>query len=447
MGKSLEGTLLDGHKDFKGFTERGISGYTASMIPAYIQLPEGGLPDEPGVYLMKDEAGQVLYVGKATSLKRRTQQHFLRPHNKLIEEMTRKVRKIDYIQKGSALEALILEANLIKYYFPPYNILEKDNKTFLYLVFTNEPFPKPLLIRGKDLSTNAKEYLGVFGPYTSARSLRASLDWLRRIFPWSTCEPGQKKACFYTHIGLCPGVCVGTADEKEYRKTICDLMAFFGGKKEVVIERLRRDMRAASRAKRYEEAIVLRNRLFSLEHIKDIALLKREDEDVDVIRATDAPVDFFGRIEGYDISHISGTATVASMVVFEGGQPAKAEYRKFRIRSVDDANDVASIRETLMRRFRNDWKHPDLILIDGGLAQVHAANDVLHHLGIQIPAIGMAKGPERKRTDLVCMQNHEAICRAGEDYIRLLTQVRDESHRFAIQYHRTLRSRLLLGGK
>lgn len=414
------------------------------MIPAHISIRGGELPDEPGVYLMKDEKGQVLYIGKATSLKRRTQQHFLRPHNQLIEEMTQKVREIDYIVKGSALEALILEANLIKYYYPYYNTLEKDNKSFLYLVFTNEKFPKPLLVRGKDLSSDPKAYLRTFGPYTSARSLRASLDWLRGIFPWTTCEPGQKKACFYTHIGLCPGVCIGIADEKAYKKVIRNLIAFFDGKKDDIVKVLRKDMQAAAKAQKFEEAAKIRNRVFSLEHIKDIALLKKEDDNVDMIRNEEAPMGFHGRIEGYDISHVSGTAIVASMVVFEGGMPAKAEYRKFRMKTVMQSNDIASMRETLMRRFRNDWKRPDIILIDGGQAQVHVAEDVLHHLNIQIPVIGMAKGPDRKKTELICSQKHEAICQAGELHIRLLTQVRDEAHRFAITYHRKLRSKQFL---
>ena len=416
------------------------------MVPSYIKVRDDAFPDEPGVYLMKDAAGTVLYVGKATSLKRRVQQHFSRPHSRLIEEMTQKVAEIDYIVKGSALEALILEANLIKYYFPYYNTLEKDNKSFLYLVFTNEPFPKPLLVRGKDLVSDPKAYLATFGPYTSARSLRASLDWLRGIFPWSTCEPGQKKACFYAHIGLCPGVCIGMADEKAYRKVIKNLMAFFDGRKDEIICMLKNDMAAAAKAQRYEEAAKIRNRLFSLEHIKDIALLKREDEAVDMIRSADAPIGFHGRIEGYDISHVSGKATVASMVVFEGGQPAKAEYRKFKIKTVDEVNDIASMREALMRRFRNDWRHPDVILIDGGAAQVHVAEDVLHHLNLQIPVIGMAKGPDRKKTELICSQKHEAICNAADAHLRLLTQVRDEAHRFAIAYHRTLRSRQFLAG-
>lgn len=415
------------------------------MIPSSIHIRDESLPETPGVYLMKDEAGQVLYVGKATSLKRRVQQHFLRPHNRLIEEMTQKVREIDYIVKGSALEALILEANLIKFYYPYYNTLEKDNKSFLYLVFTRDPFPKPLLIRGHDLETDPKAYLGVYGPYTSARSLRASLDWLRRIFPWSTCEPSQKQPCFSTHIGLCPGVCVGQADPRAYRRTIRDLMAFFEGKKEEILKRRHKEMLLAAREKRFEDAAKIRNQLFALEHIKDIALLKREDEDIGMIRADEAPVLFFGRIEGYDISHVQGTAMVASMVVFERGEPAKREYRTFRIKTVEASNDTAALRETLMRRFRHTWPKPDLLLIDGGLGQVHAAEEVLHHLNLQIPVIGMAKGPERKRTDLICSQTHEAVCRMAEEYLRLLTQVRDEAHRFAIRYHRTLRSALFLG--
>ena len=408
------------------------------MIPASIVIQNGSLPSEPGVYLMKDATGTILYVGKAVSLKRRVEQHFSRPHNALIQEMTPQVRAIDYIVRSTALEALILEANLIKYYWPKYNTALKDNKSFLYLVFTKEIFPKPLLIRGNELK-EATAYKAVFGPFTSPRSLRAALDLLRKPFPWTTCEPHQKKPCFYVHLGLCPGVCIDQASPKAYQKVIRDLILFFQGKKDVLIRSLRKEMLLAAKEKRFEEAAVLRNRLFALEHIKDIAILKREDEEVDVIREADAPIRFLGRIEGYDISHVSGTATVASMVVFEGGQPAKSEYRKFRIRSVQEANDVGSLRETIMRRFRNDWKRPDVLLIDGGLPQVHAVEQVLHELNIQIPVIGMAKGPERKRTDLICSSRHEAVCEAAEAYHKLLTDVRDEAHRFAITYHRIVR--------
>lgn len=396
---------------------------------------------------MKDTDGTVIYVGKATSLKRLVPNHFIRPHSPQIAEMTTKVAEIDYIEKPTALEALILEANLIKYYFPKYNTKDRDNKSFLYLVITNEDFPRPILVRGNELEEGqAKKAKAIFGPYTSPRSLRATLDYVRKIFPWSTCTPGQPRACFYVHLGLCPGVCIGIADKKAYAKTIRDLIAFFEGRKEEIVKRYRKDMEKLAEEQRFEEAAVLRNRLFSLEHIKDIAILKREDEEVDRIKSSEAPVDLYGRIEGYDISNISGTSSVASMVVFENGAPAKAEYRKFRIKSVIGANDVASMQEVLMRRFRNSWRKPDLILIDGGLPQVNAAQQVIRHLNIGIPVVGIAKGPERKRNDVVCGTTvNQAICEICEKQVDLLAAVRDEAHRFAITYHRNLRARRFLG--
>jgi excinuclease ABC subunit C len=167
---------------------------------------------------------------------------------------------------------------------------------------------------------------------------------------------------------------------------------------------------------------------------------------VDKIKMGEAIVNLFGRIEGYDISNISGTSSVASMVVFENGAPAKAEYRKFRIKSVIGPNDVASIRETLMRRFRNSWRKPDLLLIDGGLPQVHAAESVVHELGLGLPVVGIAKGPERKRDDLICSRNNLELCRLCEQYKDILVRVRDEAHRFAIAYHRRLRGRGMRAG-
>ncbi|MFH2232459.1 MAG: excinuclease ABC subunit C, partial [Patescibacteria group bacterium] len=184
---------------------------------------------------------------------------------------------------------------------------------------------------------------------------------------------------------------------------------------------------------------------YFLEHIRDIAILKREDEDVDKIRVGEAAVDLFGRIEGYDISNISGTATTASMVVFENGAPAKAEYRKFRIRTVKGANDPASVREALTRRFRNKWPHPDLLLIDGGWPQVNAVMEVVREFHLGIPVVGLAKGPDRKKDELICDQNNLEICALCQKHKSLLIQVRDEAHRFAIKYHRELRGRKMMG--
>lgn len=399
---------------------------------------------------MKDAKGGVIYVGKATSLKRRVTSYFQKAHDSRIEEMVSLIRSIDYIERPTAIEALILEANLIKHYWPKYNVREKDNKSFLYLVITKEEFPRLLLIRGKDLdSDSSKKYKAVFGPYTSPRSLRAALDLLRKVFAWTNCTPGMKRPCFYYHLKQCPGVCIGVADRKAYARTIRDLIRFFEGKKDGIIKQYRKEMQKSAKAKKYEEAASWRNKLYFLEHIQDIAILKREDEDVDRIKEGEmGGVNLFGRIEGYDISHISGTSTVASMVVFEQGGPAKAEYRKFRIKSVIGTDDYAALREVITRRFRHpEWKKPDLILIDGGIGQVHIVTSTLHELDIAIPVIGMAKGAERKRTDIICDPTNQDLCKLCEKHKEILIKVRDESHRFAIQYHRKVRGKGMMGLK
>jgi excinuclease ABC subunit C len=248
-------------------------------------------------------------------------QYFTRPHGQHIEEMMHHVRQIDFVDCGSAIEALILEANLVAHYRPKYNILLQDNKSFLYLAITNEAFPKPLLIRGHDLpDDSAKKFKAVFGPYTSGPSLRAALDLVRKIFPWSTCTPGQKRACFYVHLKLCPGVCIGLIDQKTYGKTIRDLTKFFQGKKDSLLKQYRREMKKAAQEKRFEEAAQLRNKIFALEHIQDIAILKRDEIDPPLYEGGargGLGQGIFKRIEGYDISNTSGTSSVASMVVFE----------------------------------------------------------------------------------------------------------------------------------
>jgi len=413
------------------------------MIPKNVKIKSNKLPDAPGVYLMKDAAGKVMYVGKATSLKRRVTSYFQKAHDARIEDMVSRIRKIDYIERPTALEALILEANLIKHYWPPYNVREKDNKSFLYLVITKDEYPKPLLVRGHDLGPDAsKKYKAVFGPYTNPKSLRAALDLVRKVFAWSTCTPGMKRPCFYYHLKQCPGVCIGAANKKAYQKTIRDLIKFFEGKKDGLLKSYGREMKKASKEKRFEEAAAYRNKIYFLEHIQDVAVLKREDGDVDKIKVGEGSVNLFGRIEGYDVSNISGTSTVASMVVFEQGAPAKSEYRKFRIRSVSGSDDIAALKEALTRRFRNAWKHPDLILIDGGRGQVNIANHVVRELGYGIPVVGIAKGPSRKKVELVCDPKHRDLCRLCEQYSNLLVQVRDEAHRFAVKYHREVRGRL-----
>ena len=416
------------------------------MTMVKTSVPYKKFPETPGVYIMKDAAGHVLYVGKAGNLRRRVSSYFERPHDVRIQTLVNKIARIDFEQKDTALEALIREAELIKTLVPPFNVREKDDKSFLYFEITREKFPRVLLVRGSGVANEGRGGVGGgvvqgkrFGPFTSASSAREALRILRRIFPWSTHDPDEigkmKRPCFNYEIGLCPGTCVGAITHEDYIKNIDRLKLFFEGKKARIIRALEKEMRMAAKKQEFERAETLRRQMFALQHIQDTALIS--DNEVLMARgsregAGAASKDGY-RIEGYDISNISGTSAVGSMVVFEDGAPNKNEYRKFKIRSIFQPNDVGMLKEVLERRFaRTDWPMPDLVLIDGGLAQVNTARRVLLRIGIKIPIIGIAKGPRRDRNDVI------GLVPKGVQKLTLI-KVRDEAHRFAISYHRVLR--------
>jgi excinuclease ABC subunit C len=330
------------------------------------------------------------------------------------------------LETGTAIEALILEAELIKKHQPFYNIREKDDKSFLYIEITKDKFPRVLLVRGKTAALGER-----FGPFTSASSAREALRILRKIFPWSV-HPAEKagkyeKPCFDFEVGLCPGVCVGSITRTDYMKNVRSLRMFLLGKKVALIKKLEMEMKNAAKKLDFEYANVLKRRIFALNHIQDVALI-----------SDDGPIKEGGerkeRIEGYDISNISGSSAVGSMVVFIGGEAVRGEYKKFKIQTIDTPNDVGMMKEIMERRVANPWPLPDLVLVDGGKAQVNVVKDVLNAAGLRIPVIGMVKGPDRKRTDLV------------GDFIpgvnkKVLERVRDEAHRFAISYHKAVRGR------
>ncbi len=393
-------------------------------------VPYKKFPETPGVYIMKDAAGRVLYVGKAGNLRRRVSSYFERPHDVRIQTLVSKIAHIDIEQKDTALEALIREAELIKTLTPPFNVREKDDKSFLYFEVTREKFPRVLLVRGVGAASGR-----LYGPFTSASSAREALRILRRIFPWSTHDPDElgrmKRPCFNYEIGLCPGTCVGAVTHEEYLKNIERLRMFFEGKKAHIIRALEKDMKAASRKQEFEKAEKFRRQIFALRHIQDTALIS--DSEMLVPGGAAGALRDGYRIEGYDISNISGTSAVGSMVVFEDGEPNKSAYRKFRIRSIFQPNDVGMLKEVLERRFsRADWPIPDLVLIDGGLAQVNTARRVLLRAEKKIPVVGIAKGPRRDRNDII------GLIPKGVQKETLI-RVRNEAHRFAIGYHKALR--------
>ncbi len=402
------------------------------------------LPTSPGVYLYHNASGKVIYVGKAAVLKARVSSYFTRPHDARIEELVRNIADIEIKSCPSVLEALVLESKLIKQYQPKYNVREKDDKSWLYIAITKEDFPKPVLVRQKDLG-NKKQYKKLFGPYTSAKELRTALVILRKLFGWSYCRPlviGRPvKSCFDYKIGLCPGVCVGIG-RRDYAKHIRRLMLFLEGKKIEVIRSLKREMATAAKREDFEAAVKLRNKMFALDHIRDTALLLSPDENEE----QEIP---YARIEGYDISNISGTSATGSMVVFQNGRRAPGFYRKFKIKTIETANDIGMLKEVLRRRLRHSmageameyWPEPDLFLIDGGRGQVNGVLEVLQEFKLSIPVVGIAKGAARKKNEFVFGQEDQAV----KDWVlkneKILIAARDEAHRYAVAYHRQLRGR------
>lgn len=426
-------------------------------------------PKTPGAYLMKNAAGKIIYVGKATSLRDRVKSYFDRPHDVRIEKLVQEIADIDYKKTPTVIEALILEANLIKKYLPKYNVKEKDDRSFLYVAFTKEKFPRIFLLRGLELERmmpkEKKQISKLFGPYTNASSLRAALDILRRrIFPFRDCVVMPKRPCLHYHLKQCPAPCADLISSKDYRRLIRNLILFFEGKKKQITKNLKKEMAAASRTENFEIAARLRNQIFSLKHIQDVAVLKEESK----FKNRASGINIFGRVEGYDISNISGTSATGSMVVFKNGKPNKNEYRRFKIKTVSGANDVAMIREVLSRRLRRIknyeseikelenhnsyfilhnskiWPLPNLILVDGGWGQINAVQEILDEHKLKIPVLGIAKGFDRKQDRLITDPKNHELVRVAELHKNILLQVRDEAHRFAIGYHKLLRRKNLI---
>ncbi len=393
-------------------------------------------------------------MGKATNIKSRALSYFRKSSPawpRPIEDNIDEVSSIDAIKTATVIEALILEAECIKKYWPPYNVLGKDSKSFLHVAITRDEFPKVLLVRGEDLEKTAQRYCATFGPYTQARAVRDALHIIRNIFHYSNCTPPREgappRACFYYHLGVCPGVCIGAITRNDYKKIIRRVIQFFQGKRKDIIKELTRDMKAASRAQDFESAASARNQMRALTHIQDIALITSRSDDE---RATGG-INIFGRIEGYDIANIQGKYAVGAMVVFDHGQPQKSQYKRFKIKTVDGQNDVASMAEVVCRRFGHpEWGAPQLLLIDGGVPQVHAVCKVLKKFHITVPVVGIAKGPSRKKIEFVYGAHTSAAREKLADVTRLyspmLVMIRDESHRFARRYYHLLHKKAMMAG-
>lgn len=413
------------------------------------------LPDKPGVYFFK--AGEkILYIGKATSLRDRVRSYFskdlFRTRSMKIADMVVLADVLDYTETDSVLEALILEAELIKKYLPNYNTRDKDNKSFNFVVITNEPYPKVMILRGRDLEhmkiSGEVKVKYQFGPFIQAGMLQEALKIVRKIFPFSDykCETLSGKPCFNHQIGLCPGVCVGAISKKDYADTIRNIKMFFEGKKRELISKLKTEMNDSAKELNFEDASKIKRQIFSLEHIKDSSLI-REDfrkESIEFDPQSSKPGvsparENTYRIEGYDIAHIQGKSMTGVMVVVENGISKKADYRMFRIRRTG-VNDVASLKEVLMRRLRHDeWPWPDMIVVDGGIAQMNVAKEVLNSkangAGKDIDLVAVTKDT-RHRPKFILGPKSKIEKREKE-----ILLANSEAHRFTLKYHRKLRSR------
>ena len=382
------------------------------------------IPNKPGIYWFSKK-GEKIYVGKAGSLKKRIASYF-RTKDPRIFEMVGEADNVSFKKAGSVLEAVILEANAIKKYLPKYNIKEKDNRSFVYLVIPKEDFPRPFIARGREVEKYASKN-NVFGPYQSYRILKIALNLARKIFPFGMCRPNQGKPCFDYQIGLCPGICVGAISKKDYQKNIKNLTLLFKGEHKRLFKKLKKTDPKA---------------FYALKHVQDVALISNSKIGNWKLKIGNS----VQRIEGFDISHLHGSEPVGAMSVFINGEADNSKYRLFKIRNMENKfNDMAMLSEILERRFNHDeWGKPDVVLIDGGRNQITAAKNVLAKRNIFVPVIGIVKilghsGSAAEGDKLYFQNTKPSVKKILLTSRQVLQQVRNEAHRFAISFQRRKR--------
>lgn len=413
------------------------------------------MPDSPGVYFFQ-KGKDILYIGKATSLRDRVKSYFpsttlgmnaLRgSRGQMILDMVFKAGTIKWQETDSVLEALILEANLIKKYKPYYNTKEKDDKSWNYVCITKEDLPQVIIERGKNIDfknqkTDQSQFQALYGPFISGVVLKEAMKIIRRIFPYIDSSSIQKdKYEFYRQLGLTPDV-ADTRIKNEYQKTIKNIKLFFEGKKKKIVSALKKEMVAAAKHQEFERANEIKKKIFALEHIHDVALLKDDPT------AENRQLKAGFRIESYDIAHMSGQNMVGVMTVVSNGAVDKNEYRKFIIRTQGSlartakqgGNDTGALEEIFSRRFRHtEWGMPDLVVVDGGEAQLNVARRVLKRYQLAIPIVSVLKDDRHKPKALL---GDEELARK---YKKAILLANSEAHRFGITFHKKKRAKSFL---
>ncbi len=397
-------------------------------------------PTTTGVYIIRNEPGRPIYIGKARSLKARLTSHFNPDYNPDSKEklIRRDAVKIDLVETATEAEALLLEASLVRQYKPKYNIALRDDRSYPFLKITDEKYPRLLLVRGR--KSDGSKY---FGPFTNVKLLRQSISILRRLFPMRTCNPLPKSVCLMYHIGQCQGPCEEKVGVEEYKTLTDELGMFLEGKRDVLICSLTKRMSEASQKKNYELAKTYRDQINALVTVSERKAPVGKPSQLLQLQRILKLDRYPARIECFDISNFAGSNTVASMVVFENGKPKKSDYRKFKIKTVEGINDYDSMREVVSRRYQrllNENKPlPDLVFIDGGKGHLACAKEELNRLNLaDLDIISIAKKQEQiyKPGRL-----QPYIFPQDSPVLQLMRSIRDEAHRFAITFYRQLHAK------
>ncbi|KKP43565.1 MAG: Excinuclease ABC, C subunit domain protein [Parcubacteria group bacterium GW2011_GWA2_33_14] len=409
------------------------------------------LPKTPGVYFFmssgkntpKAKKLQPVYIGKAINIKDRVKNHFLQPtykDNFFIEN----TQKIGFIKTNSEIEALILESHLIKKYQPRFNAVWKDDKNYFFVAITKEK--KPIIFITHQKNNLHTTYLG---PFVEGNALKKILKYLRRVFPYYTSGWHPLRLCTWCHLGLCPGP---NPNLGEYQKNIKKLMLILEGKSNTALKLLQKEMRQLSEIKNFEKAAKIRDQILALQNIMSHTRVTERTEVKQNWENTEKILQQLLRIkkpipkiECYDISNIQGKNATGSMVVFINGNPEKKQYKKFKIKMKNEPNDIAMLKEVLQRRMaHSEWAYPELMLIDGGIAQLHIGiktkNQKSETKNIKI--ISIAKG--KKELLIEGQKIHIPLKNLPQEIYNLIVALDDEAHRFAITYHKKLRKKSLL---
>ena len=451
------------------------------------------IPTTSGCYQFFNKKGHIIYIGKAANLKNRVLSYWQKSanHTPAKYSMLKQIVKIKWVETDSEIEALLLESNLIKKHQPQYNVSLRDDKRFIYIkVSLGDEIPGVFLTRTVDKTGR------YFGPFVSSQAARETVRALRKIFPYCNMKKGQKRPCFYYQIGRCLGICAGKINRAEYLKLVIKpLILFLEGKKGRTIKnyelritnlnKVNKKLNAVSAAyfDNQKEIGALKHQLsnikYVLENTKVLSVGEKYANDVVELAKIIGLLKVPKRIEGYDIANIFGKNAVGSMVVFSDGEANKNQYRKFKIKvGQGQANDVGMLKEILERRFNHaslkkggeeglrkirevkftkdkippapfnkggEWPLPDLIIVDGGKAQLNAASQVIKKSGLVIPLIAISKGEGLRSANAPDKlffpgETKPLELPLASPALHLIKRVRDEAHRFAIGYHRKLRS-------